>query len=73
MTASISDNEGPVEARIVGMFNTKTDLIVTTSRRLVYWIKLPKFNRIDHYASCYGIADGTPPSRISACACSPTY
>ena len=103
----MDDGEAPSESRIVGLFNTKNDLIVTTSRRcvcflltstttatlsdaparvqvtvalprfhtlrLVYWIKLPKFNRIDHHASCYGIADGTPPSRISACAYSSTY
>ena len=53
MTASFSDGDGPVASRIVGIFNTKNDLIVTTSRRLVYWIKLPKVSQSSFISNAF--------------------
>ena len=72
-----SYNQGPQNgvtlSRVVGLIFTKQYLIVATLGKLVYWLKCPEFDAIDHTATIYGIANGPPPETLVNMACSPSY
>ena len=64
---------GQQPAQVVGLIYTKQYLVVGTVGKIVYWLKCPEFDGVDHTATIFGITDGTPPENIATLACSPTF